>query len=201
MAEVVYVGIDVSKAELVVAVRPSAECVTLANNPAGIRRLVAKLRELEAQLVVVEGTGGLQRQVVAALWAAEIAVAVVNPAWVRNFAKGRGLQAKTDRKDAELLALYAERERPTPRPRPIRRRSRCKRWSPGASSCWRCWWPKNTDSSAPFRNCARKFATTSAISRAASKISMTRSIKPCAVRRRGGARPRSCAVYPGLARC
>ena len=116
MAEVVYVGIDVSKAELVVAVRPSAECVTLANNPAGIRRLVAKLRELEAQLVVVEGTGGLQRQVVAALWAAEIAVAVVNPAWVRNFAKGRGLQAKTDRKDAELLALYAERERPTPRP-------------------------------------------------------------------------------------
>ena len=116
MAEEVYVGIDVSKTELVVAVRPSAEYVTLANNPAGIRRLVAKLCELKAQLVVVEATGGLQRQVVAALWAAEIAVAVVNPAWVRNFAKGRGVQAKTDRKDAELLALYAERERPAPRP-------------------------------------------------------------------------------------
>ena len=57
MAEEVYVGIDVSKAELVVAVRPSAECVTLANNPAGIRRLVAKLRALEAQLVVVRRPG------------------------------------------------------------------------------------------------------------------------------------------------
>jgi transposase len=116
MAEEVYVGIDVSKAELVVAIRPSAECMTLANHPAGIKRLVAKLRELKVQLVVVEATGGLQRQLVAALWAAEIPVAAVNPAWVRNFAKGRGVQAKTDRKDAELLALYAERERPTPRP-------------------------------------------------------------------------------------
>lgn len=105
-----------SKAELVVAVRPSAECLTLGNNPVGIKRLVAKVRELKAQLVVVEATGGLQRQVVAALWAAEIAVAVVNPAWVRNFAKGRELQAKTDRKDAELLALYAEREQPATRP-------------------------------------------------------------------------------------
>jgi transposase len=62
MAEEVSVGIEVSKAELVVAVRSSAECVTLNNNPAGIKRLVAKLRELKVQLVVVEATGGLQRQ-------------------------------------------------------------------------------------------------------------------------------------------
>jgi transposase InsO family protein len=116
MAEESYVGIDVSKAELVVAVRPSGERMTLANDRAGIKRLVGRLAELKPQLVVVEATGGLQRQVVAALWMAEIAVAAVNPSWVRNFAKGRGVMAKTDRKDAELLALFAQRERPEPRP-------------------------------------------------------------------------------------
>ena len=116
MAEESYVGIDVSKAELVVAVRPSGERMTLANDRAGIKRLVARLGGLKPQLVVVEATGGLQRQVVAALWMAEIAVAAVNPSWVRNFAKGRGVRAKTDRQDAELLALFAERERPEARP-------------------------------------------------------------------------------------
>ena len=97
MAEAVYVGIDVSKAELVVATRPGNEHLTLANDRAGIKRLVGRLSELKPQLVVVEATGGLQRQVVAALWLAGIAVAAVNPSWVRNFAKGRGLKAKTDR--------------------------------------------------------------------------------------------------------
>ena len=116
MAAELYVGIDVSKAELVVAVRPSGERLTLANDRAGIKRLVGRLAELKPKLVVVEATGGLQRQVVAALWLAGIAVAAVNPSWVRNFAKGRGVRAKTDRKDAELLALYAERERPEARP-------------------------------------------------------------------------------------
>lgn len=116
MAEEIYVGIDVSQAELVVAVRPSGERMTLANDRAGIKRLVRRLSELKPRLVVVEATGGLQRQVVAGLWAAGVAVAAVNPAWVRNFAKGRGVRAKTDRKDAQLLALFAERERPEPRP-------------------------------------------------------------------------------------
>jgi transposase len=116
MAEALYVGIDVSKAELVVAMRPRNERLTLANDRAGIKRLVARLGELKPTLVVVEATGGLQRQVVAALWAASLPVAAVNPSWVRSFAQGRGVRAKTDRKDAELLALYAERERPDPRP-------------------------------------------------------------------------------------
>jgi transposase len=116
MAEESYVGIDVSKAELVVAVRPSGARMTLSNDRAGIKRLVGRLGELKPKLVVVEATGGLQRQVVAGLWPAGIAVAAVNPSWVRNFAKGRGVRAKTDRKDAELLALFAERERPEARP-------------------------------------------------------------------------------------
>ena len=111
-----YVGIDVSKAELEVAVRPLDERMTLANDRAGIKRLVGRLGELKPKLAVVEATGGLQRQVVAALWMAGIAVAAANPSWVRNFAKGRGVRVKTDRKDAELLALFAERERPEARP-------------------------------------------------------------------------------------
>jgi transposase len=115
MAEAVYVGIDVSQAELVVAVRPSGEQQTLANDAKGIKRLVAWMRELAVTLVAVEATGGLQRQVVAQLWAAAIPVAVVNPGWVRHYGKGRGGLAKTDRKDAQLLALYAEREQPVVR--------------------------------------------------------------------------------------
>lgn len=110
-----YVGIDVSKTELVVAVSPSGERMTLGYDEGGLKRLVERLGQLQPELVVVEATGGLQRQVVAALWAAEIAVAAVNPAWVRSYARGRGLLAKTDRVDAELLALFAQRERPQPR--------------------------------------------------------------------------------------
>ena len=91
-----------------------------------MERLVGRLGELKPQLVVVEATGGLQRQVVAALWLAGIAVAAVDPSWVRNFAKGRGVMAKIDRKDAELLALFAERERPRRGHQPTRRPRRCR---------------------------------------------------------------------------
>jgi transposase len=116
MAAELYVGIDVSKAELVVAMQPGTERMTVTNDRAGIKRLVGRLGELKPKLVVVEATGGLQRQVVAALWTAGIAVAAVNPSWVRSFAQGRGVRAKTDRKDAEMLALYAQREQPDARP-------------------------------------------------------------------------------------
>ena len=143
MAEEVYVGIDVSKAELVVAARPGGERMTLTNDRAGIKRLVGRLGELKPRLVVVEATGGLQRQVVAALWTAGIAVAAVNPSWVRNFAKGRGLRAKTDRKDAELLALYAERERPQVRPPADAETQALQELVMRASSWLRCWWPKS----------------------------------------------------------
>ncbi len=67
-------------------------------------------------LVVVEATGGLERIVTAALALAGIAVAVLNPRQVRDFARAAGLLAKTDRLDADALALYGERLRPVPRP-------------------------------------------------------------------------------------
>ncbi len=116
MDEDVYVGIDVSKTELVVAVRPSGKSFTLAYHRAGLKQLVGRLGELKPKLVVVEATGGLQRQMVAALWTGGIAVAAVNPSWVRSYARGSGLLAKTDRIDAKLLALFAQREQPAPRP-------------------------------------------------------------------------------------
>ena len=116
MGEDVYVGIDVSKTELVVAVRPSGESFTRAYDRAGLKQVVGRLSKLRPKLVVVEATGGLQRQVVAALWTAGVAVAAVNPRWVRSYARGSGLLAKTDRMDAKLLALFAQREQPTPRP-------------------------------------------------------------------------------------
>jgi transposase len=67
MEEDVYVGIDVSKTELVVAVRPGGESFRLAYDRAGLKQLVGRLGKLQSKLVVVEATGGLQRQVVAAL--------------------------------------------------------------------------------------------------------------------------------------
>jgi transposase len=116
MSAEIFVGIDVSKAELVVAIEPAGESLTVTNDRVGIRQLVTRLKKLQPTLVVIEATGGLQRRVVAELWAAGVVVAAVNPAWVRNFARGRGVRAKTDRIDARMLALYAERERPPARP-------------------------------------------------------------------------------------
>jgi transposase len=112
MTEAVFVGIDVSKLELVAAVRPGSESFQLPNDRRGIKRLVEQLCKLAPELVVIEATGGLQRAVVAALWAAEIKVAVINPAWVKSFARSTGGLAKTDKIDARMLALYGERQRP-----------------------------------------------------------------------------------------
>jgi transposase len=86
MAEGVYVGDRGEQGpELVVAAHPLGECVKLSNDRDGIRQLVARLGKWAPELVVMEATGGLQRQVMAALWSARIRAAAVNPAWVRSF--------------------------------------------------------------------------------------------------------------------
>ncbi len=113
-----FVGIDVSKATLDVALRPGGEPWRCANDEAGIAELVGRLRPLEPQLVVLEATGGLERLVVAALALAGLPVAVVNPRQVRDFAKATGRLAKTDALDAGVLAHFAEAIRPEPRPLP-----------------------------------------------------------------------------------
>jgi len=112
----VFVGIDVAKAELVVATRPATESWVVPNDDPGIDRLVGRLRRLAPALVVVEATGGYERAVVGALAAAAIPLVVANPRQVRDFARATGQLAKTDAIDAAVLALFGERVQPDPRP-------------------------------------------------------------------------------------
>lgn len=114
------VGLDVAKAELVVAVRPSGEQWTVANDEAGVQALAEQLVALGPQLIVCEATGGYEVLAVGALLGAGLPVVVVNPRQVRDFARAMGELAKTDRIDAGILALFAERVRPAVRPLPDR---------------------------------------------------------------------------------
>ncbi len=117
-AALVFVGIDVAKAELVIAIRPSGDRWTVANDEAGIQTLLKRLRRHTPALVVLEATGGYERAAVAALAAARLPLVVANPRQVRDFARATGQLAKTDRIDADTLALFAERVRPNPRALP-----------------------------------------------------------------------------------
>lgn len=113
-----FVGIDVSKQQLDVAVRPSGETWTVAHDEAGLSALVARLQALTPTLIVLEATGGLEVALAGALAAAALPVAVVNPRQVRDFARSTGTLAKTDRLDAQSLAQFADAIRPQPRPLP-----------------------------------------------------------------------------------
>jgi transposase len=116
IAPAVFVGIDVAKDELVVAARPMNESWVAPNDDHGIEQLVARVRRAAPALVVLEATGGYERAVVAALAAAAVPLVVANPRQIRDFARATGQLAKTDRIDADTLALFAERVRPDPRP-------------------------------------------------------------------------------------
>ena len=112
----VFVGIDVSKAVLDIAVAPTGEAWSVANSTEGMQELVSKLGEISPKLIVLEATGGLERRAVAALAGASLPVVAVNPRQVRDFAKAMGQLAKTDAIDAAVLALFADRIRPQIRP-------------------------------------------------------------------------------------
>jgi transposase len=121
----VYAGVDVSKDQLDVCVRrgePQShdedDVFVVAHDDAGIDILVSRLVEERTVLVILEATGGFERAVVGALAAAGLAVVVVNPRQVRDFARATGRLAKTDKIDAEVLARFAEAVRPNPRPLP-----------------------------------------------------------------------------------
>lgn len=113
-----WIGIDVAKAWLDVADTTQEAVQHVANDEAGIAALVADLAARAPRLVVLEATGGHERAITAALAAAEIPVAVVNPRQVRDFAKATGQLAKSDALDARLLALFAQRVQPPVRPLP-----------------------------------------------------------------------------------
>lgn len=105
-----FVGIDVAKAKLDIFV--GGEAWQVANTPAGIGELVARMKSLEPTWIVLESTGGYESVVLGELYAAGLPVARVNPGRVREFAKSIGQLAKTDKLDARLLAKYAEIVRP-----------------------------------------------------------------------------------------
>jgi transposase len=114
-----FVGIDVSKQRLDVALHGSqTRSWSVNHTEPGIRALVQELSELAPTLVVLEATGGLEVALVAALAAAGVRLAVINPRQVRDFARATGELAKTDEIDARILALFAERIRPETRPLP-----------------------------------------------------------------------------------
>jgi len=113
-----FVGIDVAKDHLDVHLHPQGTAFRVANDDGGIADLIARLVAAGPALVVLEATGGYQNPVVAALGAAALPVAVVNPRQARRFAEGHGRLAKTDAIDAATLALFAAQVRPEARPRP-----------------------------------------------------------------------------------
>jgi transposase len=113
-----YIGIDVAKAQLDIAVRPSGEQWVATNDERGLAALVPRLGALAPTLIVLEATGGREVPLVAALAGVGLPVAVVNPRQVRDFARAIGQLAKTDALDAQVLARFAEVVHPAPRPLP-----------------------------------------------------------------------------------
>jgi transposase len=114
----VFIGIDVSKARLDVAVHGQPQTWQAENNEAGIPELVQQLQALAPTLILLEATGGFELQLVAELWAAHLPTVVTNPRRARHFARSVGQLAKTDKIDARLLALRGAALRPAPRPLP-----------------------------------------------------------------------------------
>ena len=114
-----YVGIDISKAQVDVAVRPTGQRWVVSYDETGVEELVVQLVDLGPALVLLEASGGLELPLVAALAAAALPVVVVNPRQVRDFARATGTLAKTDALDAAVLAHFADAVR-RPSVRPLR---------------------------------------------------------------------------------
>jgi transposase len=108
----VFIGIDVSKEKLDVAVRPTGEFMSFSNNEDGISCGVDFVNSFSPSLVVLEATGGLETAAVGMLADKGLPVVVINPRQVRDFAKATGKLAKTDAIDAHLIARFGEAVRP-----------------------------------------------------------------------------------------
>lgn len=107
-----FVGIDVAKDWLDVAVLGEKRTRPFANTKKGIRDLVRWGSQLQPQLIVVEATGGYEEALVLALFEAGLPVALVSPQRVRQYARAKGRLAKTDPLDAQLLAEYGKAIQP-----------------------------------------------------------------------------------------
>ena len=103
-----FIGIDVSKDWVDVAVRSTGDTWRVNQDQEGIDALIIEFQSLKPQCVVMEATGGYEMPLSTALAAAGIPVAVVNPRQVREFARSQGKLAKTDRIDAAVIAHFGE---------------------------------------------------------------------------------------------
>jgi transposase len=111
-----YIGIDVAKSSLKVAIHDQAQQFSFLNDEKGIRQAVDHIKKLSPNLVVLEATGGFESIPAAALSLARLPVVVVNPRQVRDFARATGRLAKTDTLDASVLAHFAAAIKPELRP-------------------------------------------------------------------------------------
>jgi transposase len=118
MSDDLTVGIDVAKESFEVASDPARLSLSLPNDPEGRQDLLKALRTHRVVLVVLEATGGYERNLVADLLQGGWKVVVANPRQVRDFARGVGQRAKTDRIDASILATFGRLVQPQPRPQP-----------------------------------------------------------------------------------
>lgn len=100
----VHAGLDIAKASLQLHLQ--GKSYDLPNTPAGHAQMIKRLAAVPGAHVICEATGGYEREVAAALHAAQIAVSVLNPARVRQFARASGELAKTDPIDAAVLAAF-----------------------------------------------------------------------------------------------
>ncbi len=112
----VYIGVDVAK--LTLAIQFPDQLWSTTNNAEGHAAFLAKQNAFAAAHIVCEATGGYERSLVLALHQADVAVSVINPRQVRDFARARGRLAKTDSIDAAVLRDYGMRLQPPPNPRP-----------------------------------------------------------------------------------
>ncbi len=112
----VFVGIDVSAQRLDVDTLPVSQSSSEPNNEAGIASLAVRLQALNPKIVLLEATGGYEISAAYALYEAGLPVVIINPKTVRHFAKALGRLAKTDKLDAQILALYAQTVQPQVRP-------------------------------------------------------------------------------------
>jgi len=109
-----FIGIDISKSACDLADSEGLVHMQFNRTAAGIRKLTLYMQSQQPKLIVIEATGGLERPVAQALSAADLAVAVVNPKRVRDFARASGQIAKTDHLDAVIIARFAQAIEPEP---------------------------------------------------------------------------------------
>jgi len=124
-----YVGIDVSKAGLDVYIRPIEESFMVTNDEEGIQKLIACLHQYRVKLIVLEATGGYEREVYVALNLAGLKTVRINPRQARHFAKSIGKLAKSDKIDAGVLAHFAEAIQPEVRAMPDERTTQLQAWT------------------------------------------------------------------------